>query len=95
MLEHRANRIFNTYLTYSVNLFYKFNDIFSYQDDPKISETKFSRSITGEYRQIFYGASVTVGTKVKKFGNVTLTGKYELNEIKNKKGLSFTPKKDK
>ncbi|MCH7827858.1 MAG: patatin-like phospholipase family protein, partial [Bacteroidetes bacterium] len=95
MLEHRANRIFNTYLTYSVNLFYKFNDIFSYQDDPKISETKFSRSITGEYRQIFYGASVTVGTQVKKFGNVTLTGKYELNEIKNKSGNSVTPNKDK
>ena len=95
MLEHRANRIFNTYFTYNINLFYKFNDIFTYKDDPTVSETKFSRSIIGEYRQIFYGASVTVGTQVKKFGNVTLTGKYELNEIKNKSGSSVTPNKDK
>lgn len=94
MLEHRANRIFNTYLTYSVNLFYKFNDVFSYKNDPIISEAEFSRSISGEYRQIFYGASITFGTQVKKFGNLTLTGKYEIDEIKNKFGSSVTPSKD-
>ena len=95
ILEHRANRLFNTYLTYNVNLFYKFNDVFSYIDDPVISQTKFSRSINGEYRQIYYGASVTIGTQVKKFGNVTLTGKYEFNKIKNKSGNSVLPGKNK
>ena len=95
ILEHRANRIFNTYLTYNINLFYKFNDIFSYKNDPIISETRFSRSIKGEYRQIFYGGSLTIGTQVKKFGNVTLTGKYETDEIKNKSGNSVTPSRDK
>jgi len=95
MLEHRANRIFKTYLTYNINLFYKFNDIFSYKDDPVISETRFSRSITGEYRQIFYGGSLTIGTQVKKLGNLTFTGKYEIDEIKNKSGNSVKPSRDK
>jgi len=94
MLEHRANRLFSTYLTYNVNLFYRFNDVFSYINDPVISQTKFSRSINGEYRQIYYGVSVTIGTQVKKFGNVTLTGKYEIDEIKNKSGNSVLPGKD-
>jgi len=94
ILEHRANRIFNTYLTYNINMFYKFNDIHTYEDDPVISETRFSRSITGEYRQIFYGGSVTVGTQVKKLGNVTLTGKLEVDEIKIKSGNAVTGSRD-
>ena len=94
IFEHRVNRLFDTYLTYNINLFYKFNDVFSYVDNPVVKQTRFSRSISGEYRQIFYGASVTVGTQVKKFGNVTLTGKYEVDEIKIKSGNSVLPGKD-
>lgn len=94
ILEHRANRLFDTYLTYNINLFYNFNDVFSYVENPTVTQTRFSRSINGEYRQIFYGVSVTVGTQVKKFGNVTLTGKYEVDEIKIKSGNFVIPGKD-
>ena len=42
LLEHRANRIFNTYFTYNINVFYKYNDVHTYIDDPRVSDTKFS-----------------------------------------------------
>ncbi len=83
ILENKANRVFDTYLTYNINLFYRQNNIFSYQDDPTVSDTRFSRSINGEYRQSFLGASVSVGTQVEKFGNLIFTGKYEIDEVKN------------
>ena len=32
ILEQKANRIFDTYFTYKINVFYKFNDIRTYSD---------------------------------------------------------------
>ena len=83
-IEHLAHRIFNTYLTYKLSGYYKFNDVNVYKDDDQHSERKISRSEIGEYRQIFYGASIGVGTQVKKFGNIIVEGKYQTDEIKNK-----------
>lgn len=82
-LEHKSLRIFNTYLTYNINAYYKFNDVFTYADDPPTSEKFFSRSVSGEYRQIFYGLSVAAGTQVRRFGNLILTGNYGVDEIKS------------
>lgn len=82
-LQHRANRVFDSYLTYNISLYYKQNDIYSYIDDPVTSSTRFSRSSNGQYRQSFFGASVSVGTQVEKFGNLIFTGKYEVDEVKN------------
>jgi NTE family protein len=83
ILEHRANRIFDTYLTYKIDAYYQFNDIHTYINEPKTSERKFSRIRNGEYRQIHYGASASVGTQVEKFGNLIFKGKYQFDEIKN------------
>lgn len=83
MLEHKSNRIFETYFTYKINAFYSFNDVTIYQDDIPISQNKFSRSKTGDYRQIFYGLSLGVGTQVERFGNLIFQGKYQVNKIKN------------
>lgn len=91
VFEHKANRMFNTYFTYKINAFYRFNDVVVYSDDPVISENKFSRSDVGEYRQIFYGASFSTGTQVGKFGNLILQTKYQVDEIKNKRGASISP----
>ncbi len=88
ILEHKANRVFDSYLTYNVNAYYNFRDIYSYKDDPEISDTRFSRSVNGEYRQKNYGLSVSVGTQVEKFGNLIFNGKYEVDEVRN---LSETP----
>ena len=92
-IQHRANRVFDTYLTYNINLFYNQNDVYSYIDNPVTSSTRFSRSSNGEYRQSFFGASVSVGTQVEKFGNLIFTGKYEVDEIKNIDNQPVSPYK--
>lgn len=93
ILEHRANRIWNTYFTYRLNAYYQFDDAFLYGDDLATEEGKFSRSALGEYRQIYYGASLSVGTQVEKFGNLIFKGKYQFDQIKNKTNETISPYK--
>ena len=93
VLEHKSNRIFNTYLTYNINAFYRFNDVYAYQDDSTTEVHRFSRSSIGEYRQVFYGASLSLGTQVERFGNLIFTGKYKYDEVKNKSGSPVNPYK--
>jgi NTE family protein len=93
VLEHKSNRIFNTYLTYNINAFYRFNDVYVYADDSTTDVHRFVRSTIGEYRQIFYGTSLSLGTQVERFGNLIFTGKYKYDEIKNKSGSPVVPYK--
>lgn len=95
VLEHKSNRVFNTYLTYNINAFYRFNDVFEYRDDSTTNVHQFSRSVDGEYRQIFYGTSLSLGMQVEHFGNLIFTGTYKYDEIKNKSGTEVNPLKDK
>lgn len=83
ILEQKANRIFNTYMTYKINAFYKLNDINTYKNDEQTSPQYFSRSKEGDYRQAFYGFSLAVGTQVGRFGNMMVKGTYERDEVKN------------
>lgn len=83
VLEHRSNRIFDTYLTYKIDGFYKLKDVYLYTDDPIVNDDEFTRSILGEYRQLHYGVSLSVGTQVRRFGNIIVTGSYQWDEIKN------------
>ncbi len=86
ILEHKSNRIFNTYFTYKINAFYLFDDAFFYTDIPGTKENRFEREAAGEYRQIYYGTSVSLGTQVERFGNLIFTGKYQVDEVKQKTG---------
>jgi len=90
-LEHKADRIFDTYLTYNINAYYKSNDVTVYRDVPSSSSKFFERESFGEYRQAFYGFSAAIGMQVKKFGNVIFKGKYETNQLKNLKNLAVDP----
>ncbi|MDP3147943.1 MAG: patatin-like phospholipase family protein [Ignavibacteria bacterium] len=90
-LEHKADRIFDTYLTYNINTYYKSNDVFVYRDVPSTSSKFFERENYGEYNQAFYGLSAAIGMQVKKFGNVIFKGKYEVNQIRNLRNLVLTP----
>lgn len=83
ILEQKANRIFDTYFTYKINAFYKFNDIAVYSDVQTESENTFSREETGKYRQKFYGFSIGLGTQVGRFGNLIVEGRYQFDEVKN------------
>jgi NTE family protein len=92
-IEHKANRVFDSYLTYKINLFYNQDEIYTYVDDPSTDPFNFSRSTNGEYKQSFFGASVSVGTQVEKFGNLIITGKYEVQEVKTLSGQTVVPYK--
>ena len=91
ILEHKSNRIFDTYITYKINAYYQFQDIFVYDNNPTTSDKTFSRIVNGEYRQIYYGASIAVGTQLEKFGNLIFKGKYQYDEIKNIDGTNISP----
>ena len=80
-LEQKAYRIFNTYLTYKIDAYYRSNDIFTYANAPSSSSTSFSRNQVGEYRQAFYGGSLSVGTQVERFGNLIFEGKYQFDDL--------------
>src|SRR5690606_14543531 len=84
VLEQKANRVFDTYFTYKINAFYKFNDVRVYSNVSTQAENRFSRKETGKYRQIFYGLSLGVGTQVGRFGNLIFEGRYQFDQIKNK-----------
>lgn len=84
IFEHRANRVFDSYLTYKIRAFYEFNDVNVYVDDSTKAANRFSRSKTGEYRQIFYGGSFGIGTQVMRFGNLFAEARFQNDKIKNK-----------
>ncbi|PID57964.1 MAG: hypothetical protein CR986_08600 [Ignavibacteriae bacterium] len=91
VLEHKSNRIFDTYLTYKAQVFYKFNDVNIYKDDNSEFVDRFSRSKISEYMQKFYGGFIGVGAHLKKIGTLTTELKYETNIIK---GLTNYAKKN-
>lgn len=84
ILEHKANRVFDTYMTYKIRAYTNFNDVKVYTDDSTGAINEFSRSQISEYRQIFNGVSLALGSQVEKVGNIILQGRYENNIIKNK-----------
>ncbi len=83
LVEHKANRIFNTYLTYKIKGYFDSKDIYTYTDDPKTHPNNYSRSQSGEYRQVLFGASVGVGMQAGKFGNLIAEFRYEQNNVYN------------
>jgi NTE family protein len=91
ILEHISYRILETYLTYKLSLYYKFNDINVYTQTNSETGSTFSSNYIGKYRQIFYGGSLSVGTQLEKFGKLIFTGKYQYDEIKNKEGTMVSP----
>lgn len=83
ILEHKANRIFDSYLTYKVRTYFGFQDINVYTDDSTTNLNSFSRSKTEEYRQQKIGISIGLGTQIQRLGNLILEGRFQRDEIKN------------
>ena len=91
ILEHISYRILDTYLTYKLSAYYKFNDIDVYTQQTSQTGSTFSSIYQGKYRQIFYGGSLSIGSQLEKFGKLIFTGKYQYDEIKNKEGTVVSP----
>lgn len=92
IFDIKANRIFNTYYTANINLFHTFNDIYTYGNNPNLDSKKnFERIRIGEYRQIFYGGSLSLGRQVERFGTVSVEYRLESNAIHFLDGIGYTP----
>lgn len=83
IIEHKSNRIFDSYITYKLRGYFDLLDINAYENSANNDDNQFSRTKVGEYRQSKLGLSFALGAQVKKFGNVFVEGKLEKNEIKN------------
>lgn len=81
-LEHRANRVFDSYITYKISAYHAFNDINTFTET-SVKADEFNRAISGEYRQSFTGISLSLGTQVRRFGNVIFSGKFENIKARN------------
>jgi NTE family protein len=95
ILEHIAYRVLDSYFTYKMNVFYKFNDINVYGRTLSETGNTFTISSLGRYRQIFYGASLSLGTQLEKFGKLIFTGKYQYDQVIIKDGNEVEPYKTK
>ena len=93
VIENKANRVFNTYLTYKLKGYFDLQDIYSYANDEVDDPKRFSRSIVGEYRQKKYGVLFGIGMQAGKFGNIIADFRYETNSIRNIVGDSVDPYK--
>ncbi len=83
ILDYTAYRILNTYYTYKLSAYYKFNDIQVYSNTVSSTGNTYTSNYTGEYKQIFYGGALSLGTQLEKFGKLIFTGKYQVDQIKN------------
>ncbi|MBI9071936.1 MAG: patatin-like phospholipase family protein [Melioribacteraceae bacterium] len=84
IFEHKANRIFDTYLTYKIKLFNLLKDIITYKDLPSDNEERFFKEKSGVYRQISSGLSLGLGANVEKIGIFIIEGSYTKDRIKNR-----------
>jgi len=91
ILDYTAYRILNTYYTYKLNAYYKFNDISTYSNITSSTGDTYTSNYTGEYKQIYYGASLSLGAQLEKFGKLIFTGKYQVDEVRNIEGNTVNP----
>ena len=91
ILDYTAYRILNTYYTYKLSAYYKFNDIRVYSNTTSSTGSTYSSEYQGEYKQIFYGGSLSLGTQLEKFGKLIFTGKYQVDQVRNIVGYVVNP----
>jgi NTE family protein len=91
ILDYISYRILDTYFTYKLSAYYKFNDINVYNQTTSETGNTFTSNYIGKYRQIFYGGSLSIGTQLEKYGKLIFTGKYQYDETKNKEGEVISP----
>lgn len=90
-IEYRANRIFNTLLTFNMRGYYRFDDVFTYANSPTTTDRQWERMTIGEYRQIKAGGTLTFGAQLERLGNISGELRVENQEIQFINGTGYTP----
>ena len=87
LAEYRANRIFQTYLTFKLRTYFASHDILAYNDNP-IDDAHWDINEIGRYQEIRYGGSFTFGTQLERLGNFTAELRMEHHRISPLSGLT-------
>ncbi len=72
VLEYKARRLFDSYLTFGLTGFYHILDSYLYADAPHNEPNRWTRDRVGEYRDLRYGASLAFGGQLERLGNATM-----------------------
>jgi len=89
VLEYKARRLFNSYLTLGVGGFVKTLDSYLYTDGIVTDPSHWTRDVAGEYRDIRYGVNVAFGSQLERLGDATLEFRLENVQVKNLDSAAF------
>ncbi len=88
--EYRANRIFNTYLTFDFEGYVNSRDVLTYQDDPTSSIGNWERMEHGKYRETRIGGSFAFGSQIARLGDITAAFRTERQRVSGISGDGYT-----
>ncbi len=71
VLEYKAQRLFDTYLSLGISAFHKSFDSYVYGNATLSHPNRWQRDRIGEYRDIRYGIVVSFGSLLERLGNAT------------------------
>jgi len=80
--DYRMSRIFNTPFFTKVEFKYQFENQYQYKDDDTKRINSWSSTTTGEFKELKYGGSLTIGTLYRKLGYLFAEYKIGYQEIK-------------
>lgn len=85
LAEIKSNQFFSLPLTFNLNTYYSFNDIYRYIQNIDTIENKYDVNRIGEYRNLRNGGvSFLFGTQLERLGTIYTQGFFENQEIRNK-----------
>jgi NTE family protein len=82
VLEYKARRLFDSYLTFSVEGFFRSIDSYLYTNASAMEANRWTRNRVGEYRESRYGVGLTFGGQLERLGNATI--ELLLQDVRNK-----------
>ncbi len=88
-LEYRANRIFNTYLTFDFRGYFSSRDVFTYRNQDPTDLVHWERIENGKYRETKTGGSFSFGTQLARFGDVLAEIRTERQRIAGISGEGY------
>ncbi len=88
--EYRANRVFNTYLTFNFKGYITSRDVFTYKNEQSGSVVSWERSENGKYRETKIGGSFTFGSQLARLGDLTAEIRTESQKISGISGSGYT-----
>ena len=75
--QFKANRIFDSYLTFDLKGYYSLRDYYVYGDAPSTDPGSWERVELGEFRTVRSGVSLAFGTQLERLGRLTVEGRFE------------------